>query len=89
MSIAACILVIGDRWGGPPAGILVQRVLVTSDLPSWDLQLRSDPPSYALGATTKLLHVLHGGVNMPPDEIQTSVVRYKIRLRYNSRAVGS
>ena len=23
--------------------ILVQRVLVTTDLPSWDLQLRSDP----------------------------------------------
>ena len=32
--------------------ILVQRVLVTTDLPPWDLQLRSDPPSYALGATT-------------------------------------
>ena len=32
--------------------VLVQRVLVTTDLPSWDLQLRSDPPSYALGATT-------------------------------------
>ena len=31
---------------------MVQRVLVTTDLPSWDLQLRSDPPSYALGATT-------------------------------------
>ena len=30
--------------------LLVQRVLVTTDLPSWDLQLRSDPPSYALGA---------------------------------------
>ena len=27
-------------------------MLVTTDLPSWDLQLRSDPPSYALGATT-------------------------------------
>ena len=39
---------------------LVQRVLVTTDLPSWDLQLRSDPPSYALGATTnyKYLHLL-------------------------------
>ena len=24
-------------------GVLVQRVLVTADLPSWDLQLRSDP----------------------------------------------
>ena len=33
---------------------LVQRVLVTTDLPPWDLQLRSDPPSYALGATTYL-----------------------------------
>ena len=34
--------------------VLVQRVLVTTDLPSWDLllQLRSDPPNYALGATT-------------------------------------
>ena len=30
-------------------------VLVTTDLPSWDLQLRSDPPSYALGATTNYL----------------------------------
>ena len=39
------VLVTADR-------ILVQRVLVTTDLPSWDLQLRSDPPSYALGATT-------------------------------------
>ena len=28
------------------------QVLVTTDLPFWDLQLRSDPPSYALGATT-------------------------------------
>ena len=32
----------------------MQRVLVTTDLPPWDLQLRSDPPSYALGATTYL-----------------------------------
>ena len=32
--------------------LLVQRVLVTTDPPPWDLQLRSDPPSYALGATT-------------------------------------
>ena len=31
--------------------VLVQRMLVTADLPSWDLQLRSDPPSYAFGAT--------------------------------------
>merc|ERR1712086_760951 len=40
--------------------LLVQRVLVTTDLPSWDLQLRSDPPSYALGATTNYnyLHLL-------------------------------
>ena len=30
-------------------------MLVTTDLPSWDLQLRSDPPSYALGATTILV----------------------------------
>ena len=32
---------------------LVQRVLGTTDPPPWDLQLRSDPESYALGATTK------------------------------------
>ena len=37
---------------------LVQRVLVTADLPSWDLQLRSDPPSYALGATTNYHYLL-------------------------------
>ena len=36
---------------------LVQRVLVTADLPSWDLQLRSDPPSYALGATDRQIKV--------------------------------
>ena len=44
-----------------------QRVLVTADLPSWDLQLRSDPPSYALGATTNyyylLLHKLADGLS--------------------------
>ena len=38
--------------------VLVQRVLVTTDLPSWDLQLRSDPPSYALGATTNYYYYL-------------------------------
>ena len=32
--------------------LLVQRVLITTDPPPWGLQLRSDPPSYALGATT-------------------------------------
>ena len=36
----------------------MQRVLVTADLPSWDLQLRSDPPSYALGATTNYSYLL-------------------------------
>ena len=30
---------------------LVQRVLVTADPPSWDLQLRSDPPSFSEEAT--------------------------------------
>ena len=33
-------------------------MLVTTDLPSWDLQLRSDPPSYALGATTNYHYLL-------------------------------
>ena len=44
---------------------MVQRVLVTTDLPSWDLQLRSDPPSYALGATTNYLLLLARTVLQP------------------------
>ena len=41
-------------------GVAVGAKIVTTDLPSWDLQLRSAPPSYALGATTNYnyLHLL-------------------------------
>ena len=60
MDGAFCVAARGARdgqlaaacWGSGQVRFLVQRVLVTTDLPSWDLQLRSDPPSYALGATT-------------------------------------
>ena len=58
-------------------------MLVTADLPSWDLQLRSDPPSYALGATTNYCYyslllltdrqtVLIGTrTHTPPDSISS------------------
>ena len=48
----------------------MQRVLVTTDLPSWDLQLRSDPPSYALGATTNGEHMCSPLHYMLPDTTQ-------------------
>ena len=45
----ACVLAGVSRYVGRfrrvfIVRLLVQRVLVTADLPSWDLQLRSDPP---------------------------------------------
>ena len=58
-TISAIVLMLFTRWfrtspfdDAVSFLVLVQRVLVTADLPSWDLQLRSDPPSYALGVTT-------------------------------------
>ena len=57
----------------------MQRVLVTADLPSWDLQLRSDPPSSAeLRARSDSTFLKPGSdqseaqqqaVNSPPDRV--------------------
>ena len=57
--------------------VLVQRVLVTTDLPSWDLQLRSDPPSYALGACFPKLR-MRDQVATIHDRRQTTTVKVRI-----------